>query len=91
MAFIFSYTMVLFLPAMHERYGYLYEILAILILIYNRKTLFPMLGMYIITLMAYGSYLFGTVVDSTLVLSVANTLIYGVYSVILIKDLEIQL
>ena len=33
MAFLLAYTCVLFLPAMHERYSYLYEILAIILVV----------------------------------------------------------
>lgn len=88
MAFILSYSAVLFLPAMHERYGYIYEILAIIILIYDRRTIFAFAGMYILTLIEYGRFLFRSEDDLSVILAAANVIIYVVYSVILLKNSE---
>lgn len=58
MSFLLSYTCVFFLPAMHERYGFLYEILAIILAIVIPKTI-PLAAMLIVISMnTYASYLF---------------------------------
>ena len=85
-AFLLSYTCVLFLPAMHERYGYFYEILAIVVLFVNRNTFLPMMGMYLITLVAYGNFLFGQAQISPLCLAVANVIVYVLYGFFLTKQ-----
>jgi hypothetical protein len=85
MAFLLSYTCVLFLPAMHERYGFLYEVLAILLLFYNKKTLPLMVGLYIISFSTYGVFLFGRSVNMT-VLAIANTIVYIGYMAIIMSE-----
>ena len=86
MAFILVYTCVLFLPSMHERYGYVYEIFAILIFFENRKT-FPLLVLiHGISLMTYGFYLHGSTINLS-VLAVINLIAYGCYSFILMRQL----
>ena len=58
MSFLLSYTCVFFLPAMHERYGFLYEILAIILAIIIPKTI-PLAAMLIVISMnTYAAYLF---------------------------------
>lgn len=58
-AFLFTYACVLFLPAMHERYGYIYEVLAILLTILERKHLIALLSLLAIDLRIYQAYLYG--------------------------------
>lgn len=86
-AFIFAFTCVLFLPAMHERYGYIYEILAICIAVYNIKTLPLCLGLQIISLNTYNNYLFATGSFDLLLLSLVNVSIYVAYLFILTKQM----
>jgi Gpi18-like mannosyltransferase len=58
MTFLLSYTCVFFLPAMHERYGFLYEICAIILAILIPKTI-PLAGLLmVISMSTYASYLF---------------------------------
>ncbi len=86
MLFLLTYTCVITMPGMHERYGYVYEILGILIAVVNRKTrgLLPfLLG---ITLCTYGSFLFGTELNLT-ALAAVNCVVYLVYLVLLTGDL----
>lgn len=86
MSFILVYSCVLFLPAMHERYGYVYEILGIPILFHNRKTI-PLWGVLQgISLMTYGVYLHGSNINMS-ILSVINLAVYVSYSLILEKQL----
>lgn len=86
MAFLLTYTCVLFLPSMHERYGYLYEILAVAVAFLQVKTLPCLIGMYIVSFAIYGNYLFMFEVDFT-TLSVVNVLVYFGYVLILMKEM----
>ncbi|MDE6204289.1 MAG: hypothetical protein K2G19_12535, partial [Lachnospiraceae bacterium] len=86
MAFILVYTCVLFLPSMHERYGYVYEILGILILFYNKRTLPLLILLHIISLMTYGFYLHGSSINMS-VLAVVNFIVYVSYAFVLMKQL----
>lgn len=86
MAFLLAFTCVLFLPSMHERYGYLYEILAILILFMEIKTLPLFVGLYMVSFATYGHYLFQEIVNMTL-LSVINVLVYLGYLVLLLRQM----
>lgn len=79
MAFLLAYTCVLFLPAMHERYGYPYEMLAILLAVLQPKTAPLCAGLIGISLCTYGSYLFGTESLSLVTLAVLNLAVYGMY------------
>lgn len=86
MAFLLAYTCVLFLPSMHERYGYLYEILAILVAFLQLRTLPCLIGMYLASFAIYGKYLF--MFDINLpALSIVNVLAYLGYIVILMHDM----
>lgn len=84
MAFLLAYTCILFLPSMHERYGYLVEILAIAVVLLHRRTLPLMLLLYGITLQTYGNYLFGKSVDLPM-LCIVNTAVYAAYIIMLMK------
>ena len=86
MAFILVYTCVLFLPSMHERYGYVYEIMGILILFYNKKTLSLLILLHGISFMTYGFYLHGSAINMS-VLSVVNFIVYVSYAFVLMKQL----
>lgn len=82
MAFVIVYTCVLFLPAMHERYGCVYEILAIAILFLNRKTIPLFVALLGMSLFTYGFYLHGSTIHLS-VLSVINFVVYLSYSFML--------
>lgn len=90
MAFLLTYTCVMFLPAMHERYGYLYEMLGVLILFLNRKTLLPLISLLLISFITYSRYLY----DSTLemadhpLFALWNLTVYVIYFVMLTKRME---
>lgn len=86
MAFLMAYTCVLFLPSMHERYGYLYEILALLILFFEVKTLPLLVPLYIVSFATYGYYLFMHTINMDM-LSITNVLVYIGYTVFLIKQM----
>lgn len=57
-ALLFSLTMVCTLPAMHERYGFLCEVLAIVCVAEGARWAAAAVPMHLATLATYGSYLF---------------------------------
>ena len=87
MAFILCYSAVLFLPSMHERYGFLYEMISIILAVLIPKTRSLCLILLIMSLRTYGSFLFGT--DVNLVyLSAINLAVYVGYLYLLKPELE---
>lgn len=86
MAFIISYTCVLFLPAMHERYGFIYEILAIFLAFWYYKTIPMLVLMYFTTFGTYSHFLFAYGIDSVR-LAWFNVLVYVVYVIYLHKQM----
>ena len=55
------WTVVMFMPGMHDRYGYLLEIVLLVSLVADLKKYLPYaLGVYIATLISYSNYLFAT-------------------------------
>lgn len=75
LAFLLTYTCIFFLPSMHERYGYAYEMLIIVLAVSNRKKIMTAAGLIGISLITYGRYLFET--DCNIqVLAVFNTVLY---------------
>lgn len=86
MAFLLVYTAVLFMPSMHERYGYVYEILAIVILITNVKTFIPYALMMYFTFKIYGAYLFA-LETNLYILSIINIAVYISYCYFINKNM----
>ena len=86
MAFLVVYTCVMFLPSMHERYGFLYEILALILAFRYYKTIPMLLTMYSVSMMAYGLYLF-TSGTSLILLSLLNLAVYAAYAFYLNRQL----
>ena len=72
------YTCVLFLPTMHDRYGYIYEITAIMLMFFNKKFFFPGIGLILLSCMTYGWYLFA-LYYSSLAISLLNVCLYSWY------------
>lgn len=58
LAFIMSYASVLFLPRMHDRYDYLYVILAIILSFLDKRFIPAAAVLMLINLRVYGVYLF---------------------------------
>lgn len=85
--FILTYSAVFFLPAMHERYGYIYEILAILYMFKNKKSIIPCFLLTIISIATYSIYLFVTPIHLQ-ALGVMNLLVYIWYCFIVINQIR---
>lgn len=86
-AFLLSYTCVLFLPAMHERYGYLYEILAIVILIWKKETAVLIVPMYCLTCKTYAFFLFDIGDAVSAGAAAVNLAVYLGYLYLLLKEM----
>ncbi len=87
MAYIIVYTCVLFLPGMHERYGYMYEILAIVLIFLNPKMIPICIALICVSLNTYGHYLFGLSVNM-MALGFINSIIYFVSVYLLDKEMS---
>lgn len=85
-SFIFVFTCVMFLPGMHERYGFVYEILALLIAFFIPKTIPLLTVMYSLTAITYGQCLFGGP-DVTRTMGVINLLLYVAYVMVLFRKM----
>lgn len=86
-AFLLTYACVLFVPSMHERYGYVYDILAIIIAVINLRTIPSIVVLNLISLTTYGKYLFGNVYNIKL-FSTINFISFVVYVMILMADMK---
>ena len=75
MAYLLIYTCVLFLPSMHERYGFLYEVLAIILAVMIPKMIPLSIALIFISMSTYGAFLFGNA-SNLLTLSWLNLVIY---------------
>ena len=78
LAFIMVYSCVLFLPGMHERYGFMYEIIGIIIIFVIPKTIWPLGLAMCLSCITYGISLFGNI-DVSPIMGIANLLAYGTY------------
>lgn len=87
-AFLVSYICVLFLPAMHERYGFLHEILAIIILIWMKRTIVLLVPMYCLTTMTYASFLFGKDTRASVTMTLVNLAVFLAYLVLIVREMD---
>lgn len=85
--FLSVYMCVLFLPCMHERYGYVYEILAIIILVLNRKTILPFITLILLSCATYSNFLFGMEIPIGNVAAYVNLVAFLAYSLILWSEM----
>lgn len=88
MAFLLSYTCVLFLPQMHDRYGYLYEILAIVVLFADKSTAKLIIPLYMLTFTTYGKFLFKLPHPVDVNTGIVNTLVWSAYTVVILKGMR---
>lgn len=74
-AFLSVYTCIIFLPNMHERYGYLYIVLGLVVAIIRYRMRLAYILLLIIDMMSYANYLF-KMIPEWQVLGIIN---FGVY------------
>lgn len=87
LAFLVTYAGILFMPAMHERYGFIYEILAILIAVYDMKTIAGCLALQLCSIITYSYYLFKFEYNIR-ALSIFNMVIFIGYLLYFIRKLK---
>lgn len=79
LAFLMSYTAVFFMPAMYERYSYIYVVLELLLVILDKRTIPAYMGLLIIDMHTYGEYLFRAKQLPWLALVGINIAYFGFY------------
>ncbi len=79
------YTCILFLPTMHERYSYIYEITAIILMFKDKKFFFPGIGVILLSCMTYGYCMF-ELEYPILSMSFLNVFIYAWYVYVFVKS-----
>lgn len=84
--FLSAFTCVLFLPAMHDRYGYPYEILGWVLAFLVPQTAPLCIGLQLISLRTYSAYLFGASINYTW-LAMGNVCLYGVYVYLFLRQM----
>lgn len=84
-AMITTYTAVFFLPSMHERYGYAYEIFALLYMMCNKKAIPFAIGLIAISTITY-SFFLGWINYNTFYLGLCNLICYVGLLVLGIKE-----
>ena len=87
MAFLSIFICVFFLPHMRDRYGYVYEILAIAICFLRPKTIPGLIMRYVSTLARYNYYLWGIKLIPVWVSAQLNLIALALYLLILMKEL----
>lgn len=80
MGFLLNYTCVIFLPGMHERYGFCYEMLGLILAFVDRKAIKPLLIIQGITLFDYIVYFTNFRYVPMSVLLVGNLIAYIMYT-----------
>lgn len=83
------WSCVLFMPAMHERYGYLMEILFIVYAIVWKKKVVMCCMVNFITLCTYCNYLFGNSAFNMNMLAIINIIMYILYTIDIVKQLGV--
>ncbi|MCR5419834.1 MAG: glycosyltransferase 87 family protein [Lachnospiraceae bacterium] len=84
-SFLMVYICVFTLPAMHERYGYMYIIIGLAIIMYQRKLILPYIILLIMDNIIYADFLF-QLKPNWQVLAVINALCISAVMWIVIKD-----
>lgn len=85
MALITVYTCVLFLPGMHERYGFVYEILALIYVFYNVKSVWLLLALNLLSVFTYGQYICNWEIN-LVPYSVVNVIVYAGYCYLMTEN-----
>ncbi len=78
--FILNYTCIFFLPAMHERYGFAYEMAAILLAVLDRRNWGLAAVLTGLSTITYAKFLFGWQALSMPVLALGNCGVYLLFS-----------
>lgn len=80
------WTCVMFLPAMHERYGLTMEVLLILYVLLFKEKFEVCVGVYFCVLCVYSSYLFQTELWDKKYTAVVNLLLYLYYTYVFFRN-----
>jgi len=87
MTFLLTYSSVFLLPAMHERYGFVYEICAIMLAVVIPKTIPLAVTLIVISMGTYASYLFYAPTNYVTMVWL-NLFVYLAYIYVLRKEIK---
>lgn len=82
---------VLFLPAMHERYGYIIEAAAIIYAVVDHKKWWLAAALNLTALIAYSPYLFQKVIIDIKYMAIVNIMIFLIYTITIFRGREYEL
>lgn len=89
-AFILTYTTIIFLPSMHERYGYISEILALILVYLNKKTIPLFIMMQLVIFFRYSASLIGIGMGYNHISSYINVSIYLMYCILFTREMKLN-
>lgn len=82
------YTCVMFLPAIHERYAFVVDILIVVLAILNKKYILIAVPEILISFMSYGRVLFFDK-SNIVALSLIALIVYVSFTIILLHDYKV--
>ena len=82
---------VLFLPAMHERYGYIIEAAAIIYAVIDHRKWWLAAALNLTALIAYSPYLFQEVIIDIKYMAIVNIVIFLIYTITIFRGREYEL
>lgn len=81
----FIWAILLFMPGMHDRYGYMIDIFAIVLAMINRKWIWLAILYNLVSFLSYTEFLFNYSLVELPILAIVNMLMFAVYTVMWFK------
>jgi Gpi18-like mannosyltransferase len=82
------YVCLIFLPAMHERYGFAIDILSVIYFVVKRKKIYIPIVINLVSLIDYCEFLFGVDVFNNAYLTLANIMVLVIVTLDILNDLK---
>lgn len=82
------FTCVMFLPAMHDRYFYVVEVLMVILVLVKGRFLYETLILYLTSLQAYCAYLYYYQIENRAIIAMLMMLVWLRITIVLFKEIE---